>query len=282
MKFYLFFLAFISIRATGMNRFNILEDVRTMIEGRKRIVEDLLKKERDELEKIIDNRINKREKFRGKPLDLNAKIICGVHHQSPLHRAVHCDKTGELAKRLLEAGANPNVIDPDGKTPLHIACDEHSVPNIQLLLRYGSQPNAVSNCLVGNTPLHKVVHEALPLKNMEIDPFDQTEKEKAIRLLLAYGANPLQPDGLKKTCLQIAYNPATLALLKRTFYHKKQAYLWFLRGKSDQNPSTLRRLPSDVIKIIIDSIRPGYQNFPWPQEQIPVGQMIGYLQSIPE
>jgi len=44
--------------------------------------------------------------------------------------------------RLLAAGANPNVKDLDGKTPLHIAAEQCNADIAELLLKHGADPNA--------------------------------------------------------------------------------------------------------------------------------------------
>jgi ankyrin repeat protein len=51
-----------------------------------------------------------------------------------------------LAKQLIEHGANVNAVtSPDSKTPLHIACADGNVTNldfIEILLKAGAEPNA--------------------------------------------------------------------------------------------------------------------------------------------
>jgi ankyrin repeat protein len=59
--------------------------------------------------------------------------------------------------RLLAAGADPNVKDLDGHTPLHIAAEQCRADLAELLLRHGADPNAKN--VRGKTPLHRAVWE---------------------------------------------------------------------------------------------------------------------------
>lgn len=67
--------------------------------------------------------------------------------QTPLHRAVGADGSQmlEMLRFLLAAGADPNLQARDGKTPLHHAVrrntDVEARPRVQLLLEGGADPN---------------------------------------------------------------------------------------------------------------------------------------------
>jgi hypothetical protein len=64
-----------------------------------------------------------------------------------------------LAKQLIEHGANVNAVSiPQGKTPLHLACGAINVTNlnfVELLLKEGADPN-VQDCM-GQTPLMRAI-----------------------------------------------------------------------------------------------------------------------------
>jgi ankyrin repeat protein len=75
--------------------------------------------------------------------------------------------------RLLAAGADPNVRDPDGDAPLHIAAEQCNADIAELLLKHGADPNARDN--QGKTPLHRAVWERCGA---------------VVELLLKHGADP--------------------------------------------------------------------------------------------
>ncbi len=120
--------------------------------------------------------------------------------EPPLHRAVR-DNQAERVAQLLAAGANPDVVDdqgrtplsqavrakatdivaqllaaganPDLATPLHKAMGMRYVEGGQALLAAGADPNAVAG--FGYTPLHEAAGTSL---------------EEGMRMLLAAGADP--------------------------------------------------------------------------------------------
>src|SRR5690606_21340390 len=58
----------------------------------------------------------------------------------------------ECAQMLLKSGAQPNVTQTDGQTPLHISCRTGNSQMIKLLLYEGGDPRLKSAS--GETPLH--------------------------------------------------------------------------------------------------------------------------------
>lgn len=66
-------------------------------------------------------------------------------HVSVMYNAV------ETALVLLQAGAAVNRM-PNGKTPLHVACEVSNSECVTLLLAHGAKVNSLS--LSGHTPLH--------------------------------------------------------------------------------------------------------------------------------
>ena len=120
--------------------------------------------------------------------------------QTPLHAAAESNKP-ELAKLLLEYGANPNIADYEGKTPLHIATEakQESYELIKLLLEHGANPNWEDN--KNETPLHKFV--SIWRNSPEV-----------AKLLLQYGANPNVKNYLGKIPHDIAEETNSEEVLK--------------------------------------------------------------------
>lgn len=64
------------------------------------------------------------------------------------------DPDRECIERLLQHGADPNIADSEGKTPLHHECSwRANVARVEVLLEAGADPNARDN--EGRTPLHE-------------------------------------------------------------------------------------------------------------------------------
>lgn len=102
------------------------------------------------------------------PSDKVKKII---HDGRFLHMVtLHNDKA--FAQLLLDLGADVNVADPSGTTPLHYAAKEGYLDIISLLKDYGADLNAVGYLLA--TPLNNAVYEG---------------HEEAVKLLIQCGAD---------------------------------------------------------------------------------------------
>jgi len=100
----------------------------------------------------------------------------------------------ELARWLLERGANPNAPDGKGEAPLHAAAifDRRPCPMTRLLLAHGADVGARDP--QGETPLHRAAfhgHTALAA------------------LLLSHGADIQARDGRGETPLHLACAPTT-------------------------------------------------------------------------
>ena len=76
----------------------------------------------------------------------------------PCDDAVDADVSG--LRLLLVAGADPNISDNFGNTPLHKAADKHNADLTRLLLAFGADPNISDN--FGNTPLHRAAQFGTP------------------------------------------------------------------------------------------------------------------------
>ena len=96
----------------------------------------------------------------------------------------------EILKLLLEGGADPNVADGDGLTPLLFVARRQKYKAVaKLLLDYGANPNKADQ--VGRTPLHyAVIYGA----------------KEVFQVLLDRGADPLKPDTYGRTPLSWAQN----------------------------------------------------------------------------
>jgi ankyrin repeat protein len=88
--------------------------------------------------------------------DPNARDQLG---QTALHTAAMKDERSELLGALVAAGADVKVRDEDGKTPLLVAAEEKSVNNVKRLLEAGADPN-VPELERGLYPLHHAIGNA--------------------------------------------------------------------------------------------------------------------------
>ena len=108
---------------------------------------------------------------------------------TPLHKTAS-NKNIEMTILLLEAGANPNAIGRDGQTPLHNSAFLYGISykkteeTTRLLLKHDADPNAVDN--KGQTPLHKSAYKGFI---------------GATKLLLEYDADPNAIDNEGQTPL---------------------------------------------------------------------------------
>ncbi|KAL8624025.1 hypothetical protein ACOMHN_041615 [Nucella lapillus] len=97
----------------------------------------------------------------------------------PLHYASnHSDGNMDMVNMLLAFGAQPNVQDEDGNTPLHLSCTESNVPVVRALLEAGSDVELTD--LDDETPLVR----ACFAKSVEL-----------VDLLLKAGSDPNYPQG---------------------------------------------------------------------------------------
>jgi ankyrin repeat protein len=151
----------------------------------------------------------------------------------PLAFAVHNDEV-ELARCLLEVGADANRVEDNGKTALHIAVEVRSTELLSLLLKYGAKPDVV-NTVDGGSPLRLAcakgqLEAARMLLDASADPnFDENllplhsaagfDRTTVVELLLDRGADieKSSPDGLTPFlhCVSFGHLETTILLHKR-------------------------------------------------------------------
>lgn len=111
--------------------------------------------------------------------------------KTPLHLAIEMDHT-DIARYLIEQGANTNLTDHDNETPLHYSASAGNLEIGRLLLEKGTTSLNDSNAVkhggfVGNwTPLHLACLNSHP---------------EMVQLLLDHNANIEVRDGVQRTPL---------------------------------------------------------------------------------
>jgi ankyrin repeat protein len=115
--------------------------------------------------------------------DVNGRT---VGDSTPLHEAVK-HRTVEVMRVLLEHGANVGAEDKYGKTPLHEAAQYGRVEVVHVLLEHGANVGAEDK--KGSTPLHEAA---------------QKERDEVVRVLLDHGANVGAEDKEGRTPLHKA------------------------------------------------------------------------------
>ena len=124
--------------------------------------------------------------------DCHAKNRRGAQ---PLHYAAdanHWDPTAQAKtiEYLLSIGAEPNVSDRAGVTPLHRAVRTRSLPAVRALLDGGANPRARSKS--GSTPLHLAVQPTG--RGGSGSDHARQQQAEIIKLLLKRGARPSDKD----------------------------------------------------------------------------------------
>jgi hypothetical protein len=113
--------------------------------------------------------------------DTNGSIINAkdrATQEGALHIVVR-QGDGTWLRYLIQKGANPNIQDGRGNTPLMLAVEAGYTEGVQILLRYGANVNLGNSS--GETPLIRAV---------------QIRKLDMVRILLEGGADPDKPDNL--------------------------------------------------------------------------------------
>jgi uncharacterized protein len=103
---------------------------------------------------------------------------------TPLMRAAQLPNA-ECARILLSAGANPNVIDEEGETPLRLFVKEEDVATVRLLVQCGADMYRCAGMDFMNP-----IGLAATMLNVEM-----------VRIFVAHGADPMVPDLDRDTVL---------------------------------------------------------------------------------
>jgi len=123
------------------------------------------------------------------PLVIDQRCFSG---ETALHMmAVKMDCAEQCLDSLLKQGANPNIKNCKGQTPLHLACIQESSELVSSLLAAGSKAEELD--IEGSFPLKLAV---------------QNKDSNSVRVLLEHGADPNFCDGKKRSALHHAFNSA--------------------------------------------------------------------------
>lgn len=134
-----------------------------------------------ELERIVEERLANVEN----PLSLNSPIRDNIN---PLLASSVSDKYVNLTRSLLVAGADPDVQNRIGQTPLTNAVEHLADNTVETLLIHRANPNIYIEA-VQSTPLVR-------LCNCGYDQIDENLIKKRVaiaKLLIKHGANPNDP-----------------------------------------------------------------------------------------
>lgn len=162
-----------------------------------------------------------------KEIDVNYTYIKGL---PPLHIAIMANSLN-IARLLIEKGADPNIKTEDGTSPLHVAIAKGNLEIVKLLIEYGADVNSRKDD--GVTPLHSAawfgqIDIAKLLIDHGADVNAQNEdgntllhtavfkdKKEMVELILINGADLNIKNIWGMTPMDIAKNQEIIELLKK-------------------------------------------------------------------
>ena len=140
-------------------------------------------------------------------VDNGANVNCrDLHGNRPIHYAVEKNAI-DLFNLLVDKGANINVKNGRDCTPLVLAIERNNIEMIKLLIANGANVNTMSN---GNTPIHLAVKtlnlevtRLLVKSGADINKRTFEGKLTALHIAIAYGNPKLIVEGLERMFLII-------------------------------------------------------------------------------
>ena len=149
---------------------------------------------------------------------------------SVLHRASH-HGDDLIAKLLLRAGADVNITDVVGNTPLHAAAQAGHTKVVKVLLANGAKLESTSQ--LGMTPLHRAASKG---------------KDLACNFLLKRGANSKAEDVSGCTPADWARRRGFKNLARKLFYRRKSSSDLTIEAKHKQQLRHLNKLHQAALK----------------------------------
>ena len=142
---------------------------------------------------LLENNIQNKS-FHDSPLKLYCEDISEIDKRNengwtPVYRSIIANNLNILSE-LLKLGANPNLQNNIGETPLYLCVDIDNYDALNMLLQNENKADCNISKKDGTTPLHLAAKK---------------KKEKFIKILLQNGANPNIPNKLySQTALHLA------------------------------------------------------------------------------
>ena len=126
----------------------------------------------------------------------------------------------DVARLLLERGADPNARMKNGLTPLHVAAKDGRVEVARVLLKHGANVGTEDN--KGRTPFHAAVDYS-EQRGWEGNADYASGKLDVVRVLLEHGANACAEDNERRTPLQTAAGSGSVEVVRMLLEHGANA-----------------------------------------------------------